>query len=82
MPEEKELPRYKCLKTVWALTIKFINPVTNILIFEEDYPPLDVGETYIKQHKPYVGGYFVVYEDGYRSFSPAEPFENGYKLIE
>lgn len=82
MPEQKELPRYKCLKTVWALTIKFVNPVTNTLIFEEDYPPLDVGENYMKKHKPYVGGYFVVYEDGYHSFSPAEPFENGYKLIE
>lgn len=27
------------------------------------------------------GGYYVVYEDGYASFSPAEAFESGYTLI-
>ena len=25
-----------------------------------------------------VGGYYVVYEDGYKSFSPAGAFESGY----
>lgn len=28
--------------------------------------------------KPYSPGYFVVYQDGYQSFSPAEAFEKGY----
>ena len=32
--------------------------------------------------KSLVGGYFVRYEDGYVSWSPAEAFENGYTLIE
>lgn len=27
-------------------------------------------------------GYEVEYEDGYKSWSPAEPFENSYKLAE
>lgn len=31
---------------------------------------------YVK-HEPNVGGYIVVYEDGYTSYSPAEPFEKG-----
>ena len=29
-----------------------------------------------------VGGYLVVYEDGFRSWSPAEAFEGGYTRIE
>lgn len=29
-----------------------------------------------------VGGYYVVYEDGYESWSPAEAFEKGYTLIQ
>jgi hypothetical protein len=33
------------------------------------------------KHKPEVGGYYVVYKDGYRSFSPAEAFETGYEKI-
>lgn len=33
---------------------------------------------YVAKHKPEVGGYYVVYEDGYKSFSPAGAFESGY----
>ena len=82
MTDQKELPRYKCLKTVWALKIRFVNPVEHILMFEEkDYAPIDVDEAYFKKHTPYIGGYFVVYEDGYQSFSPPEVFDSGYTLI-
>lgn len=31
---------------------------------------------------PAIGGYFVVYDDGYESWSPAEAFEKGYTLID
>ena len=27
------------------------------------------------------GGYYVVYEDGYKSFSPSKAFDEGYTLI-
>jgi hypothetical protein len=30
---------------------------------------------------PKVGGYYVVYEDGYASYSPAEAFEAGYTEV-
>ena len=45
---------------------------------EEGYAPFKVDFEYMRKHKPQVGGYFVQYEDGYKSFSPAEPFESGY----
>lgn len=36
---------------------------------------------YVAKHKPEVGGYYVVYEDGYKSFSPASAFESGYTRL-
>ena len=40
---------------------------------------VEVG--YCQQHKPKSGGYFVRYEDGYESFSPAAAFEGGHTPI-
>lgn len=45
------------------------------------YLSVTVSEDYVKKHQPKVGGYYVRYEDGYESFSPAEAFEGGYKKI-
>jgi len=79
-----EMPRYKCHKEVWALKIKAIveaakNPQ---LVFEESgYAPLNVDFEWYYKHKPEVGGYYVVYADGYKSYSPAKTFENGYLLV-
>jgi hypothetical protein len=46
-------------------------------------PPLHmlVSYAYYVKHKPEAGGYFVRYEDGYESFSPAKAFEDGYTRI-
>lgn len=41
-----------------------------------------VPADWVAKHKPQVGGYFVVYEDGYTSFSPAAAFEDGYSRVE
>lgn len=46
------------------------------------YAPFAIDAAYLRKHEPQVGGYFVVYEDGYRSFSPAEAFEAGYSRIQ
>lgn len=40
-----------------------------------------VAPDWIMNRHAYVGGYFVVYDDGYTSFSPAEAFESGYTLL-
>jgi len=37
---------------------------------------------YFERCSVQAGGYYVVYKDGYESFSPAEAFEEGYTLIE
>lgn len=37
-------------------------------------------DDYIVRHNPQVGGYYVRYEDGYLSYSPAKAFEEGYSV--
>ena len=87
-----EMPKYKCHKEVWALKIKSIvrdgegenrESDGSFLITPEEkgYAPFKVDLEYIHKHNPKAGGYFVQYEDGYKSFSPAEAFESGYKRI-
>lgn len=90
-----ELPKYKCHKEVHALKIAEIvfdyklaqdeNRRTDGSAFitpdEAGYAPIHVDQEYLLKHNPQVGGYYVVYEDGYKSFSHAEAFEDGYTLL-
>lgn len=75
---------YKCHKQVKAFKI------TNIKLIEDSIYNLVgsndivmVREDFMQKFKPEVGGYYVLYNDGYISYSPAEPFEEGYtELVE
>jgi hypothetical protein len=89
-----EIPEYKCHKKVRALKIKSVQPRyerndTSKPCFEvrlgiEDprFAPITLPGAYYEKHKPEAGGYYVAYEDGYQSYSPAEPFESGYALAD
>ena len=88
----QEMPKYRCHKEVSALKIKAIRPNavhevgldtgSCLLEVEEPYfAPVFVTADYMRKHDPQPGGYFVVYEDGYKSFSPAKAFEEGYTRI-
>lgn len=50
-------------------------------LFFEGRLPLPIDAAFWEKHKPQAGGYYVVYEDGYKSFSPAEAFESGYTRV-
>lgn len=76
MSDIKELPRYTCHKQVWALKIKSVS--SNVVEFEDYEPPHGDAAKYIAKHSPQPGGYWVRYDDGYESYSPAEAFEQGY----
>lgn len=85
MNASREMPKYVCHKKVWALKIAEITEPTDatgtsrtIIPADEGYGPFVVDGAYMEKHKPEVGGYYVVYEDGYKSFSPAGAFESGY----
>lgn len=91
-----ELPKYKSHKIVHALKIENITfdadeakksdreTDGSATIFPENkrYAPFKVGFDYVKKHNPKAGGYYVVYQDGYKSWSPADAFEDGYTLID
>ena len=80
------LPRYRCHKVVEAFKIGLIHqdPTGRATLT----PALEavrrivgvftVDAAYVTKHAPKVGGFFVRYEDGYCSWSPAEAFEAGY----
>ena len=85
------MPRYQCHKKVWALKIKKIqvhgrdetysDAGATITPEEEGYGDFEVSYAWVYKHQPKVGGYYICYEDGYASFSPAGPFEEGYTRI-
>lgn len=82
MTTQAQLPRYKSLKTLYALKIKFINPINDNIVFEmNNFSPIKVNKQYLTEHQPHVGGYFIIGEDGSQSFSPADEFEDSYALI-
>lgn len=56
-------------------------PRATLTFTDKGYAPLEVDAAYVMQHNPQPGGYYVVYKDGYKSFSPAEAFEEGYTRI-
>jgi len=85
MAVDREMPRYVCHKQVWALKIASVQEGTRndavLLTFHDDgYAPVHVDFDWYYRHKPEAGGYYVVYKDGYKSYSPAKAFEDGYAL--
>jgi hypothetical protein len=48
---------------------------------EDELVRIAVGCEFMRKHNPEVGGYFVLYADGYESYSPAKAFEEGYTRI-
>lgn len=82
---QREMPRYKSHKTVWALKIATVelHAANGHILYPEDkrYAPFRVPDDYIQKHNPQPGGYYVLYEDGYKSFSPAKAFEEGYTAV-
>jgi len=78
-----ELQAYTCHKIVHAAKIFEVDADgLDIRIRFTDGDYVSVGRNYISKHNPIKGGYYVVYEDGYTSFSPAEAFEEGYAKVE
>lgn len=78
------LPRYQCHKQVSALQIKHCipNPRGVELHFaDERYVPMQMTDEWMKKTGAEPGGYFVWYDDGYQSYSPAQAFEAGYTRI-
>jgi len=48
----------------------------HLLPIDERFLPIAVDADWYRKHSPKPGGYYVLYEDGYASYSPAAAFEN------
>lgn len=91
MSEVVRLPRWKCHKEVSAARIARI--ITHVdgsadLIVVLDETATGVSKTsiavtpsWMERFKPEVNGFYVLYNDGYASFSPAKAFLEGYTRI-
>lgn len=85
-----EMPRYRCHKEVWALQFSHAQINTEgyleLSIMDEGFADLVMDEAFTMKHwdaieKAGFEGYLVQYKDGYKSFSPKEPFEDGYTRL-
>ena len=76
----QEYQSHKCVK---ACKIRFVSKYKDgsAVIELESGIQLTADSAYMNKHNPQEGGYYVVYADGYRSYSPAEAFDEGYTKI-
>lgn len=81
---QREMPRYKCNKEVWALKIAAIevheDKSATIAPADEGFLPFQTEKGWGERFKGDENdpGYYVQYRDGYTSWSPSKAFEEGY----
>lgn len=71
-----QMPKWKCHKVVQALQIQSVDG--DAIGFGEAWPKVIADKKMFSRFQPQPGDYYVVYEDGYASFSPKKAFEDGY----
>ena len=72
------MQKYKCHKTVHATKVNRVSDRENYLVCD-DGVTYEMPSTYKPKSDDL--GYLVEYEDGYRSWSPSKPFEDGYSPV-
>ena len=83
------MPRYKCHKIVHALKITACDStmhdgMTLYFSTEDGIDPIEIAEADVEPFlnlKDSDKGYYVLYEDGYFSWSPTKAFEEGYTRL-
>lgn len=72
-------PKYESSKIVQAMPITGIDPDGIILVGDQHEPFHPTEPAMIKHAR--VGGYAVIYEGNFRSISPKDAFEKGYRRL-
>lgn len=75
----KDWPKYESHKVVRAMPITEITS-DGVVLVGDQYEPFQPTEPAMAKRAE-VGGYAVVYADGFRSVSPKKAFEEGYKRL-
>lgn len=89
-PNVEQLPQYRSHKVVRAgkiVAIKMTGSGSFAKVVLEvpgahELVEVPIEPAYYRKHDPQIGGYYVVYDDGYESWSPKEAFEAGYSRLE
>lgn len=87
MTVEMEMPKYRSHKTIWALKIAAIeferDGSAKIAPVEEGYGTVHTRPDFRSRFYGSESdlGYYVVYADGYQSWSPTKAFDEGYTRI-
>lgn len=82
-----EMPQYVSHKKVWALELATTPPsnlegtLRRLDFVEKGYASINVAEEMFSRYEPMAGDFYVVYADGYKSFSPRKAFLEGYIRI-
>ena len=81
------MPEYQYHKKIKAFKITYIGEekserYTVYILRGEHNMCVMVSSDYIIKHNPEIGGYYVLFNDSYESYSPAKAFEEGYSLID
>lgn len=82
------LPRYVSHKEVGALEIAGLTSVGMIegvlsyrLEFKDErFASIVIDAKLCSRYEPVAGDFYVIYDDGYESFSPRKAFVEGYKV--
>lgn len=72
-----EMPRYVSHKKVWALEIDTVDGHT-LSFRDRGYAATRIPGEAFSRYSPVPGDFYVVYADGYKSFSPRKAFLEGY----
>lgn len=79
--DKPALRKWKCHKVVEAAKIASVHHGKLLLEVADGaggQTEVLISDSWDARHKPQPGGYFVRYDDGYESYSPAKAFEEGY----
>ena len=75
----REMPRYVSHKTVWALEIAEVDRFScRMKPKDARYAAITLPAEMWARYQPVSGDFYVVYADGYKSFSPRKAFLEGY----
>lgn len=83
--DSSKLPVFQCHKRVRAGQIRAYEidqDGVKATIWLDDLPGMVISAGVFARGRPSPGDYFVVYDDGYQSWSPRAAFEDGYLIEE
>ena len=79
IPVAALLPTWQSHKTVRAQKIREVKE--DLIYLDGPYGPVQAATNMFSRYMPVPGDYYVVYDDGYASISPAKAFEEGYHKL-